>query len=312
MKQNRIVFFGTTKFAAEILKMLIEHGYHVVGAVSQPNDIHPRKKTPILTPVALVCQETGVPCLQPEKLKVEAQSVLDLQPDVIVTCAYGQIIPKMILSAPAIGCLNIHPSILPKYRGGAPMHYALLNGDRQTGVSLMEMVSKMDAGDVYACQYVDIADDDTLQRLEAKLLQAAKEVFLAHFDAYCRHELVGQPQDESLVTFAPNISKELEFVSFQKEAIKPLYDHIRALNDWPMAYGIICSQRIKLYEVQWEKADVQEPAGTYVGLEHDYIKIACIGGYLHLYSLQLQGKKKMQAKDFHNGVGRQLVGERFE
>lgn len=311
MKETKILFFGTTDFSCEILKAVHDAGYPIVAAVAQPDKPVGRKHRIEPTPVHALCDSLGMECLQIAHLKQDWEVLKQYAPDLILTCAYGQIIPDGVLQLPPLGCLNVHPSLLPKYRGGAPMHYVLLNGDSVTGTSLMEMVHEMDAGKVYAQKEIEIGEDETLQELESHLKKLSVEMVLESLPAYIRGELPGVEQDASRVSFSHNISKEMECVSFEKEELRELYNHIRALIDWPVPYGILDGKRIKFYKVRKEEKEIQEKAGTVLGFRKGYMEVACHGGVLRVYELQPEGKKKMDANAFANGYAQEVTGKRF-
>ncbi len=312
MKDTRIVFFGTPIFACSILQTLIDDAYNVVAVVSQPDKPQGRKKQLVETPVKQLAKKYGIDVVQPERLSKQAEEVLAYKPDLIVTCAYGQMVPSSILDAPKYGCLNIHPSLLPKYRGGAPVHHAIMNGDEMTGVCLMEMVKAMDAGDVFARCFTPIDPDETTETLNEKLKKDACKLLHDSLPLYLDGKLEREVQDESQVVIARNISREEEFVSFAKEDLHTLYNHIRALIDWPIAYGIVDENRMKFYKVRIEEKEVHEQAGTILGFEKDAMLVACKGGILKVYDLQIAGKKRMDASAFANGAGRNLIGHVFE
>lgn len=312
MKNVRIVFFGTPDFSCSVLRTLHEEGYDVIAAVSQPDKPVGRKHVITPTPVHALADELGIPVLQPEKLRAEAQQVIDLKPDLIVTAAYGQMIPESILNAPALGCLNIHPSLLPKYRGGAPIHRAVWAGDALTGVCLMQMVKAMDAGKVYACIECEIGPDDTTSDMYAKLEKVSERLIREALPEYLAGNLPGTEQDESRVVLARNIAREEEQVVFAKENIDEAYNHIRALTDWPLAYGLIDGKRMKFIRVRKEVCTPQAECGTVLGFHDHAMEIACTGGILRVLELQMEGKGRMSADAFANGAGRALVSKRFE
>lgn len=312
MRNERIVFFGTPAFAVGILKMLLDEKYNVVAAVSQPDRPVGRKHKIEKTPVKVLCEEYGIPCLQMDHLKDEVDKVLAYEPDVIVTCAYGQIVPSSILEYPRLGCINVHPSLLPKYRGGAPMHFAILNGDEVTGVSLMEMTKKMDAGKVYAQVEVSIGKDETEAELEPRLLEASVTLLKENLPLYLDGKLPGVEQDESKVTFCHNISREMEKVSFQSEEVHTLYNHIRGLIDWPVPYGMVEGKRVKFYAVRMEEKDSGKPAGEILGFKDHAMEVAANGGVIRVLELQMEGKKRMSADAFANGYSAELTGKRFD
>lgn len=312
MEDVRIVFIGTPVFATKILQVLVEEKYHVVAAVSQPDKPTGRKHLLTPTPVHAMADQYGIPVIQPEKLRKQADEVLAFQPDLIVCCAYGQMIPDSILAAPRHGCLNIHPSLLPKYRGGAPVHHAVWAGDPETGVCLMEMVKAMDAGRVYAEAVVPIGPDETTEELNLKLEDASCELLRRSLPEYLAGKLPGVLQDESLATIAHNISKEEEQVVFAGEEINTLYNHVRALIDWPISYGLIDGHRVKFYRARKRVQPVSEAPGTVLGFEDGAMKIACMGGILLVYELQAEGKSRMTAEAFANGAGRAMIGRKFD
>lgn len=312
MNDTRILFFGTPDFACTVLKELADCGYNIIAALSQPDRPQKRKQILIPTPVHALADELGIPVLQPEVLREAAGEIGSLAPDLIVTCAYGQFIPESILKIPPLGCLNIHPSLLPKYRGGAPIHHAIMNGDAETGVCLMEMVRKMDAGRVYDCIHVAIDEDDTQQSLTLKLKEASRRLIRESLPKYLNGELAGIEQDEDQVVIARNISSEEEKVSFREGDVSQVYNHIRAMIDWPVSYGILEGKRMRFHEARKEICNVSEQAGTILGFDKNAMRIAAEGGVIRILKLQPEGKKVMDAKDFANGAGRHVIGKVFE
>ena len=312
MKDIRVLFFGTPIFACSVLETLINEGYNVVAVCSQADKPVGRKQIIEKTPTHVLADKYNIPVVQPIKLRNEVESVLAYEPDLIVTCAYGQIIPESILNYPKYGCLNVHPSLLPKYRGGAPVHRAVMNGDKETGVCLMEMVKAMDAGRVYACEKVAIGEDMTTAELNLELEKVSKEMIKEYLPKYLNGELEGVVQDEDEVVFAPNIAKEEEQVFFKHEDINTIYNHIRGLIDWPIAYGLLEGKRVKFYKARKTVCDHEYALGTILNIANDTMNIACLGGILHIYELQYEGKNKMDAKSFYNGLGKNLVGKIFD
>ncbi len=312
MKDLRVIFMGTPVFACSVLEALIEEKYTVVLAVTQPDKPVGRHHQVVRTPVHELADTYGIPVLQPERLREETEKILEYAPDLIVTCAYGQFVPEVILNYPKYGCLNIHPSLLPKYRGGAPVHHAVWNGDRETGVALMEMVRRMDAGRVYAVKRVPIGPDETTEELNLRLMEVSRELIREALPEYLEGKLTGIEQDEEKVTVARNISKEDEFVSFRNEDLHQVYNHIRALIDWPIAYARINNKRLKIYRAEIAERDIAAEPGTVLGFRDGAMEVACTGGILRILELQPEGKKRMKASDFANGAGRSLIGQCFE
>lgn len=311
MRNERVVFFGTPAFAVAVLNTLTEEKYNVVAAVSQPDKPVGRKHRIVPTPVHQVCLDHDIPCLQPQKLSDQKDEILAYEPDLILTCAYGQFVPSSILSYPKYGCLNIHPSLLPKYRGGAPIQHAVMNGDTETGVCLMEMTKAMDAGKIYACEHVAIGADETFAELNEKLMKVSCEMLKNSLPLYLDGKLPGKEQDEKGAVIAPNITREEERVSFAGEDIDHIYNHIRGLIDWPVAYGVIDGKRFKFHKVRKEKRDVTEQPGTVLGFSDHAMNIACKGGVLRVLEMQPEGKKKMDADAFKNGYAHEVTGKVF-
>ncbi len=312
MDSIRIVFFGTAEFAAAILNRLYEDQYQIVGAVSQPDRPIGRKHVIEPTPVHALAEAHGTPCIAPKNLKEEPEGVLDMKPDLIITCAYGQFVPDVILEAPRFGCLNIHPSALPKYRGGAPIQRTIWNGDSSIDICMMEMVHAMDAGRVFARTCVPIDPDETSGELFRKLAPLAADLLSENLPKYLKGELTGAAQEESRKTIARNISREEEQIWFQKESMPSLYNHCRALLEEPGPYGLIEDKRIKFLKVRMEQKEVSDAPGTILASQNHAMRIACKGGILNVFRLQMQGRNAMDADAFMNGAGRNLIGRQFE
>ena len=282
MKNTRIMFFGTPEFAVRILETLIRDGYDVIATVSQPDRPVGRKKIIQPTPVHACSNEHGIPCLQPEKLSDIREQIVSLSPDLFLTCAYGQFIPSSILSIPQKGCLNIHPSLLPKYRGGAPIHHT------------------------------HIGEDETFFQLNERLMDISCQLVHEQLPLYLKGELKGTPQDEDQVVLGLNITKEEEKVSFAQEDIHRIYNHIRGLIEWPVAYGMLEGKRVKFCSVSKQIKEIQDQPGTVLGFDQDSMLVACTGGILHVHMIQMEGKKKMDARSFGNGYGHEVTGKVFE
>ncbi len=312
MDAGNVIFFGTTDFSAAVLETLVQEGYHIGAVVTQPDKPVGRKHKLEASEVKQYALAHGIPVLQPVRLTQEADSVLSLHPDLIISCAYGQLIPVSILEAPKYGCLNIHPSKLPRYRGGAPIQRAVMNGDTETEVCLMEIAAGMDSGVVYARIPAEIGPDETSSELFEQLKEPACELIRSYLPRYLSGELKGEVQDEAGVVLAPNIRREEEQVFFQKEPIRNLYNHLRGLMDTPLGYGMIDGKRIKIARARIEETQVDEVPGTILGFADHAMRVAGIGGVLLVYELQMEGKSRMDADAFRNGSGRQLIGKVFD
>ncbi len=312
MDAGKVIFFGTTDFSAAVLDTLVNEGYDVSAVVTQPDKPVGRRHVLEAPEVKKYALAHEIPVVQPERLTREADSVLSLHPDLIISCAYGQMIPVSILEAPKYGCLNIHPSSLPRYRGGAPIQRAVMNGDTETEVCLMEIAAGMDSGKVYARIPALIGPDETASELFEQLKEPACQLIRDALPRYLAGELPGEEQDESGVVLAPNISREEEQVFFSREPLLALYNHLRGLIDAPLGYGVIEGKRIKFAKVRRENSKPAEAPGTVLGFSDHAMRIAAAGGVLLVYELQMEGKSRMDADAFRNGAGRQLVGKVFD
>ena len=312
MKQTRIIFFGTTEFASGILQTLIDEGYNVVAVVSQPDKPVGRKHTIQMTPTHALADQYQIPVIQPDLLKEHVDDVLRYEPELILTCAYGQFVPVRILEYPRLGCINVHPSLLPKYRGGAPIHHAVMGGETETGVCLIQMTKAMDAGDIYARVITPLGKYETMAELNQRLLVLSKQLVKENLEDYIAGKLVGEPQDESKVILGLNITKEEEKVHFAVEDVQTLYNHIRGLIDWPMPYGVVDGKRMKFCKVRMRKEDHQAKPGEILGFKNHAMEVASIGGIIEVYELQPEGKSRMTADAYANGAGRNMIGKVFE
>lgn len=302
---------GTPKFACAILQCLIEHDYQVVGVVTQPDKKIGRKQILTPTPVKQLALEYQLPVFQPEKIKDWCDEYKKLDIDCIITCAYGQLIPDEILQATKIRNINVHASLLPKYRGGAPIHKAIIQGETKSGVSIMEMVSKMDAGDVCNVKEVEIDENDTMGSLHDKLMLCGQQALLEVLDAILDNTAVFVKQDESQVSFAWNITKEEEKISFNGSA-KQIYDHIRGLIPAPVGYAYLDGKKVKFHEVSFLHQSSDLPKGQIIDFKNEALYVSLETDILLIYVLQPEGKPKMKARDFYNGLKSTLIAKKFE
>jgi len=311
MNSERILFMGTPDFAVAILKKLIELDCNIIGVVTQPDKPVGRNQLVAPTPVKEIALKFGIPVLQPIKIGNAKDDIIALNPDCIITCAYGQFIPESILNIPHLGAYNVHASLLPKYRGGAPIHQSIIDGNKVTGISIMRMVKKMDAGDVLSVVQIAIEDTDTMGNLHDKLKIAGAELLAQTLPQILTQTFTLTPQDESEVTFAYNITKEQEFVNFNRD-VKVVYDHIRGLTPWPVAYGRIEGRKVKFWQIHMDKGQYLAQPSEVIGLIDHSLAIQAIDGIILCDVLQLEGKGKIQATDFFNGMGKIWVGKFFE
>ena len=301
---------GTPPFAANILEGLVSDGRNIVAVVTQTDKKVGRKQVLTPSPVKEVALAHDTPVLQPERLKSSYEEVLAYEPDMIIVCAYGQMIPKAILDYPKYGCINTHGSLLPEYRGGAPIQRAIMEGKKETGITLMYMAEKMDAGDILFQEEIAIEDSDTSTSLFAKMSDLALAMLRKHLDDIIAGNINPIRQDESLVTFAYNLKKEDEYIDFGLEA-KVVYDHIRGLLDEPVGYTLLDGRKYKFHKARYIDEVLAEPYKVY-GLYDGALAIGAKNGTVLIDIIQSEGKKDMAAKDFYNGLGKSLVGQYFE
>jgi len=309
IKEKRIVYMGTPVFSTYVLKGLIKEGYNVVAIVSQPDKEVGRKRLLEPTPVKKVGIEFNIPVYQPVKLKNECQFLIDLKPDLIITCAYGQIVPTTILELPKHGCLNVHGSLLPKLRGGAPIQRCIMNGDKKTGITLMQMIDKMDAGDMYLQKEIEIGENENYGSLHDRLAILGRDMLLDFLPLYLTNNYRKVSQNEREVTYGYNIKREDEIIDFNK-SVNDIHNLIRALDPQTGAHCNFNGTDLKIWKahiVNFE-SDSDVP-GTIVNASKTGIIVKCKDGYLSLDELQLQGKKRMYYKDFLNGYKDNLVNE---
>ncbi len=311
MKDIKIVFMGTPIFAKEILASLIEEKYNVVAVVSQPDRKVGRKKEIKYTPVKEVAVENNIPVYQPEKIKNDYKFLEEIKPDIIITAAYGQIVPEAVLNIPTIECINVHGSLLPKYRGGAPIHYAIINGDKKTGVTIMKMVKEMDAGDIISQKEFEIKKDDTLEIVHDNMIVVAKELLKETLPNIINDNYTSIKQDENKVVFSPTIKREEEEIDWSKQGID-IYNKIRGMNPWPVAYSQINGKKFKFYETSFLKDSSKKESGKIINITKNSIEVEVIGGILNLKEFQVEGKKRVKILDFINGNNLIKIGDVFK
>lgn len=310
-----IIFMGTPDFSVPILSMLRQEGYDITAVVTQPDRPVGRKRVLTAPPVKVEAERLGIPVIQPEKLigSKELEEIIALEADLIVTAAFGQLLPKELLDAPRLGCINVHASLLPKYRGGAPIHKAIMDGETKTGVTIMYMVEKLDAGDIISQVTVPIKDTDDTGTLFMTLSEAGVSLLQNTLPSILDETNERIVQDESLVTFAKNISREEERIDWTKGG-KEIYDKIRGLHPWPVAYSVFREENVKIWWSEKIETTSDAEPGTIIEIESDRIivktgdKIA-----IAITDIQPAGKKRMQADVFIRGIGTSWTkGDQFE
>ncbi|WP_158737653.1 methionyl-tRNA formyltransferase [Alteribacillus sp. YIM 98480] len=310
----KIIFMGTPDFSVPILRGLVEEGYTIEAVVTQPDRPKGRKKTLTPPPVKEEALKHGLRVLQPETLKKKenVEEILNLEPDLIITAAFGQILPESILEAPVHGAVNVHASLLPKYRGGAPIHQAVIDGESKTGITIMYMVKQLDAGDILTQKEVEITDTDTTGKLHDKLSIAGRDLLLETLPDLLQGKLAPIAQNEQEATFAPNIQRGQEKIDWNMPG-QAVYDHIRGMNPWPVAYTTYNGKPFKIWEAKKVRSssDEQQP-GTIETVKEDGI-IVKTGDQqsIDIKEIQPSGKKRMKAADFLRGNHGFKTGEQF-
>ena len=294
----RIVFMGTPEFSVNVLEGLLEK-HEVVLVVTQPDKLVGRKQILEYSPVKKCALLHDLPVFQPQKIKDEYQAVLDAKPDIIITAAFGQFIPKIILDYPEYGCINVHGSLLPKYRGGSPIQTSIINGEAETGITIMYMASKMDAGNIIVQRSIPILDTDDNGSMFEKLSILGRDLLLEVLPSIFAKTNPSIPQDESKVTYAFNITHEQQFINWNKSS-REIINLIRGLSPNPTALTSINGTIIKIFKAKEVNVDLTGKPGEVIKLNKELL-IATSDGAISILELQQAGKNKMDAKSFLNG-----------
>ncbi len=303
----RLVFAGTPDFAATALKALIAAGHTIVGVYSQPDRPAGRGRKLQPSPVKQVALDHEIPVFQPETLKTaEAQKQLaDLKPDVMIVAAYGLILPKAVLDIPTHGCLNIHASLLPRWRGAAPIQRAIAAGDSETGITIMQMDEGLDTGAMLLKSLTAIDTSDTGGSLHDRLAELGGKAIIEALELLKKGELTGEPQNDDLACYASKLSKTEGHIDWATDATA-IERLIRAFNPWPGTYTDLGDQRIRIHEARALVTDSDAFPGTVVHRDRDGIDIACGNGTLRITRLQLPGSRAQSVNDLING-GKELL-----
>ena len=299
----RVIFMGTPDFAVGTLEEIIKAGHEVVLVVSQPDKAVGRSKALKYTPVKECAVAHGIEVYQPAKIRAEesVEYLRQYNADIIIVEAFGQIIPKSILDMPKFGCINIHASLLPKYRGAAPIQQAVIDGEKESGVTIMQMGTGLDTGDMISRIVVPLSEDETGGSLFDKLAVAGAELLVqtlpSIFDGTATREK--QPE-ESPTPYAAMISKKMGLLDFSKNA-EELERLIRGLNPWPSAFTFINGKTMKVWKSSVQEKQAEEAPGTVISADKEGIRVACGKNVLVLQEVQLEGKKRMEADAFLRG-----------
>ena len=297
-----IVFMGTPAFAVPSLRMLINEGHHVVAVVTQPDRPQGRKKILMPTPVKEVALEYGIPVLQPQRMRSPeaVEELASYKPDLIVTAAYGQILPKSVLDMPMLGCVNVHGSLLPKYRGGAPIQRAIINGESKTGITLMYMAEGLDTGDMIAQAELQIGEEDTSGTIFEKLSVVGAELLQEQLPRLMAGPVQATPQQEEEATYSPNLKREDEKLDFARSS-RELYNQIRGLVPFSGAFALWKDEVFKVWAARIDSSSSDALPGTVLDLTAEGIKVKTGDGALLLTKVQPSGKKAMEADEFIRG-----------
>jgi methionyl-tRNA formyltransferase len=305
---TKIVFMGTPDFSVPVLQQLIHDGYEVIAVVTQPDRPVGRKKVLTPPPVKVEAVKHGIPVFQPEKIRQqnELEKILSLKPDLVVTAAFGQILPKELLDAPKFGCINVHASLLPELRGGAPIHYSIISGLEKTGITIMYMAEKLDAGDILTQVEVKIEEKDNVGTLHDKLSKAGAKLLSETVPKLLNGELTPIKQNDEEATFAWNIKREQEKIDWGKTGVE-IYNHVRGMNPWPVAYSTLNGSVLKIWKTEKLEVSVEAEPGTILSIEEDGLVVAS-GDQIAIKVTELQpaGKKRMDTKQFLRGAGSQI------
>lgn len=309
---SKIIFMGTPDFSTSILEMLIETE-EVVAVVTQPDRPVGRKRKMTPPPVKRVAESYDIPVYQPEKLvgSETLNTLLEIECDLIVTAAFGQLLPESLLNMPKYGAVNVHASLLPKYRGGAPIHQAIIDGEKETGVTIMYMVKKLDAGDMIAQRAIPIEEADNVGTLHDKLSDLGTQLLKDTLPSILNGTNARTPQDDAQATFASNIQREDERIDWSQDA-RTIFNHIRGLSPWPVAYTTLEGKTMKLFA-----ADIVSNYNGEAGQILDTTKKQIIVGTgsdeaIGLKEIQLSGKKRMPVANFLSGVQEPLIGKELQ
>ncbi|AKU80028.1 methionyl-tRNA formyltransferase [Spiroplasma turonicum] len=301
---KKIIYCGTPSISVKPLQALIDLGYEIGFIITQPDKALNRQKKIIVSPLKEFALKNNITIYQPNKVIELLDTIINYEPDFLVTCAYGQFIPDKILNL-FKNCINVHASLLPLYRGGSPVQYSLMNGDKETGISLMKMIKKMDAGDVYVQSKICINENDDNGVLFDKLSSLAYQIVKNNINQIFNNEIKPKPQDESKVTFAYNLKNEEEKINWNQSSIQ-VHNFVRALSPTPIAYTFLENERIKIKKTALIKDD--EPLiiplklffpGEIVLIDKKGIIVATMNGYIRILELQREGKKMLESSVYY-------------
>ena len=300
MKDIKVIFMGTPEFSVPVLEELIKKT-NVIMVVTQPDKEVGRHKELEYSPIKKIALENNIEVYQPVKIRKEFDKVVSAGADIIITCAYGQIIPNEILNAPRLGCINVHASLLPKLRGGAPLHHAIMDGEEKTGITIMYMDKNMDTGDIISTKEYTILDSDNVGTLHDKLSVMGRDLLMETLPSIIdgTNKRIKQNNDEA--TFAWNITREDEHINFNVSA-REVFNKVRGLNPWPKAYMLLNNQEVKVIECFIGDKESSFSPGTIIEINKDNIGISTKDKNIYITRVKPFGKKEMSALDYINGL----------
>lgn len=302
MTKPRILFMGTPEFALPALSLLVKEKYPLAGVVAQPDRPQGRGQALLPPPVKVMALTHQLPIIQPERIRDDnfIETLRFLDPDLVVLAAYGQWLPKEILGQPQLGCLNIHPSLLPKYRGAAPINWAIINGEKLTGISIMQMAEELDAGDIILQEEATIGVNETYDQLHDRLARRGAELLIRAIEMVMDGTAHRVPQDKTVATYAPRLKKEDGLLCWEQN-VSSIVNRIHGLSSTPGAFTFLDGKKLKILRASAEIADTALAPGTMVSQKETGIKVAAGNGWVHLIDVQLENKRRMPVGDFLRG-----------
>ena len=309
-KELKVIFMGTPEFSLNVLKMLIKET-NVIGVVTQPDKVVGKNKEKSFTPIKKLAIENNILVLQPEKIRKEYDEIINLKPDIIITCAYGQIIPSEVLNCPKLGCINVHASLLPKLRGGSPLHHAIIDGYSKTGITIMYMDKGMDTGDIISQEEIKILDTDNVGTIHDKLSNLGSELLFKTLPSIINgtNQRIKQNDDEA--TYCHNITHEEEIIDFNK-SVREIFNMVRGMNPYPVASFNLDDKIYKVYEIEYEitnKYETKENGEVLIQNKNTF-GIKARDGIIYLKKIKREGKKLMRIEDYLNGEKTSFIGHK--
>lgn len=306
MNNLKVVFMGTADFSKTVLEGLVDL-VDIKLVVCQPDRLKDKKNNLIIPSVKEYALKNNIEVFQPLKIRSDYQKIIDVKPDIIITCAYGQIIPKILIDLPKYGCINVHASLLPKYRGGAPIHHAIINGDEKTGITIMYMDEKMDEGDIITTQEIKIEENDNLETMFNKLSIIGRDLLIEILPSIVNNTNPRIKQDHEKASYAYNIKKEDEKIDFSKTNVQ-VHNLIRGLYPSPACYFMLENKRVKIYDSRLGLTKKYHQSGVIENIYKDGIGIGCgDGSEIIITELAIEGKKRMKVEEYLRGIDSKLL-----